>query len=148
MKKIIHSSLALTMLLLSACQTMPQTAESASTAELRNTLWKLVNVAGKSVQTAEGQRMASLTLDSQEARARIATACNNGSAAFSTEGDTIRFSPVMSTKMACPGERMQQESEFFKVIEDTSRYAIKGETLELYNADNQLLATFHSEYLK
>ena len=43
---------------------------------------------------------------------------------------------------------MQQETAFFKAIADTTRFEIKGETLELYNVEGKLLATFHSEYLK
>jgi len=102
---------------------------------------------GTSVQTAEGQRMASLTLTSEASQARIVTACNQGSAGYEVDGNAIRFNVAISTKMMCESAQMKQEKAFFKVISDAARYEIKGETLELYNADNQKLATFHSEYL-
>jgi heat shock protein HslJ len=149
MNKIIGLSFLVAMLSITACQsTTAANVETTSTAELRNTLWKLTSLNGKAVETAEGRRMASLTLSTDESLARIATACNSGSAAFSLNGNAIKFSASMSTKMGCEPGPMEQEREFFKVIADTTRFAIKGETLELYDAGNKLLASFHSEYLK
>lgn len=151
MKKLAQIGFMAALLSLAACQSTPEAnaAESvSSSAELRNTLWKLTALNGVAVKTAGGQRMASLTLSSQESRARIATACNSGSAAFTLNGNAIKFAASMSTKMGCEPGPMQQEREMFKVIADTTRFAIKGETLELYDANNKLLASFRSEYLK
>jgi putative lipoprotein len=149
MNKIIGLSFLVAMLSITACQsTTAANVETTSTAELRNTLWKLSSLNGKAVPSAEGQRMASLTLSTDESLARITTACNSGSAAYTLNGNAIKFSASMSTKMGCEPGPMQQEREMFKVIADTTRFAIKGETLELYDADNKLLASFHSEYLK
>jgi heat shock protein HslJ len=138
------------MLSMSACQSTSQanTGQSASTSQLRNTLWKLTSLNGKTVATPQSQRMASLTLNSQESRARIVTACNGGAAGFTMSGKTLKFTAAMSTKMMCEPEKMLQEQSFMKVISDTTHYKIKGETLELYDAANKLLASFHSEYLK
>jgi heat shock protein HslJ len=150
MKKLVQLGFVVLMLSISACQSAPEAnaEEATSTAELRNTLWKLTEIDCKAVQTGEGQRMASLTLTTEESQARIVTACNRGSAGYSVNGSAIKFDVAMSTKMMCEPEPMKQEAAFFKAIEDATRYEIKGETLTLYNAGNQRLATFHSEYLK
>jgi len=150
MKKLAQLGFMALMLSLVACQSTSEAnaVESGSTAELRNTLWKLTSLNGKAVPTAEGRRTASLTLSSAESLARIATACNSGSAVFTLNGNAIKFAATMSTKMGCEPGPMQQETEMFKVIADTTRFAIKGETLELYGASNKLLASFRSEYLK
>ncbi len=150
MNKLAKLGFIVVMLSISACQSTSDAnaEESTSTAELRNTLWKLTELDGKAVQTAEGQRMASLTLTSEESQARIVTACNRGSAGYKVDGNAIKFDVAMSTKMMCAPEPMKQEAAFFKVIGDAARYEINGETLKLYNAENKLLATFHSEYLK
>ncbi len=146
MNKIIGLSFLVAMLSMTACQsTTAANVETTSTAELRNTLWKLSSLNGKAVQAAEGQRVASLTLSIDQSLARITTACNSGSAAFNLNGNAIKFSASMTTKMGCESGPMQQEREMFKVIADTTRFAIKGETLELYDANNKLLAIFHSE---
>lgn len=149
MRKLVKLGFVLLILSMSACQSAPEAGaeETGPTAELRNTLWKLTELNGQSVQTAEGQRMSSLTLASEASQARIATACNQGSAGYEVNGNAIKFNVVISTKMMCGSEQMKQEKAFFKVIRESARYEIKGETLELYNADNQKLAAFHSEYL-
>ena len=134
---------------ITACQsTTAANVETTAAAELRNTLWKLTELNGEPVKTSEAQRMASLTLTADASQARIVTACNLGSAGYQVEGNAIKFDVAMSTKMMCPPEPMKQEAAFFNVIKKSTRYVIKGETLELYNADNKLLARFHSEYLK
>lgn len=150
MRKLIQLGFAVLMLSISACQSTPEAnaEESTSTAELRNTLWKLIVLDGQAIQTPEGQRMASLTLNAEESRARIATACNSGSAGFTVNEKSIKFGAIMSTKMGCAPEAMNQETAFFKAIGATARFEIKGETLELYDANNKLLARLHSEYLK
>jgi len=149
MKKLVCMGFIVLIISISACQSATMAnAETTPTAELRNTLWKLANLDGKAIQTREGQRMASLTLSSEESRARIATACNSGSAAFTVDGKKLKFDVAMSTKMACEQDRMQEESAFFKVIENTASYEIKGEILELHDAAGKLLASFHAEYLQ
>ena len=150
MKKLIQLGFIALILSLAACQSTSDAnaVESGSTAPLRNTLWKLSSLNGKAMQSVEGRRTASLTLSSAQSRASITTACNSGSAAFTLNGKAIKFAAIMSTKMGCEPGPMQQEKEMFKVIADTTHFEIKGETLELYDASNKLLASFHSEYLK
>lgn len=150
MKKLVQlGAVVLMMSLLPACQGMSEVnAEPARTAKLHNTLWKLGSLNGKSLQIQTGQRQASLSLSAEESRARIATACNTGSAGFTVNGSSLKFSVAMSTKMMCPPMQMEQEAAYMKVINDTARYEIKGEMLELYDANSNLLATFRSEFLK
>ena len=99
MKKLVYLGLIVLVFSTSACQsTAGANAQSSSNAELRNTLWKLTELGGKTVLTQEAQRMASLTLASEESRARIVTACNSGSASFTVDGKSLKFAAVMATK--------------------------------------------------
>ena len=149
MNKIIGLGLLLASLSITACQsTTAANVDTTSTAELRNTLWKLTALNGVAIKSAADQRIASLTLTADASQASIVTACNRGSAAYKIDGKAIKFDVAMSTKMMCQPEPMKQEAAFFKVIREAARYEIKGETLDLYSADNQLLASFQSEYLK
>ena len=149
MKKLVYPGFIFLILSVSACLSAPGADQaSSSRAELRHTLWKLTELDGKAVETREGRRMASLTLASEESRARIVTACNQGTAGFTIEGNSLKFGIAAATKMMCPADQMQDEAAFFKVIGKTVRYEIKGETLLLYDIDSRLLASFHSEYLK
>ncbi len=148
MKKLVYLGLIVLVFSTSACQsTAGANAQSSSNAELRNTLWKLTELGGKTVLTQEAQRMASLTLASEESRARIVTACNSGSASFTVDGKSLKFAAVMATKMGCSQDRMEEEAALLSVIANTVRYEIKGEILELFDANSKKLASFHSEYL-
>jgi len=152
MKTLLKLCIVLLLLSISACMSAPEattepTPDASPKASLRNTLWKLVELDGKPVRSRDDQRMASLTLSQEEPQARIATACNRGSATFTLAGSSLKFGAAAATKMMCPAEQMQEEASFFKAIENTARYEITGESLQLFDANNQLLAAFHSEYL-
>lgn len=148
MKSIRHFFCVAGLLLVSACQsTPPANAEVAPPAELRNTLWKLTALNGTPIKTRDGQRMASLTLTSEEAQARMATACNRGTSRYTLAGKQLTFSVAAATKMMCPADQMQEEAAYFKAMQTTVRYEIKGEVLQLFDAGNQEVASFHSEYL-
>lgn len=146
MNKIIGMGFLAALLFITACQsTTAANDDTTATTKLHNTLWKLTALNGVAIKSAEGQRRASLTLTTDASQARIATACNSGSAKYNVNGKSIKFDVAMSTKMMCEQEPMKQEAAFFKIIKDATRYEIKGETLELYAADSKLLATFQSE---
>ena len=55
--------------------------------------------------------------------------CNRYSTSFTLDGGKIELFPVVSTKMACEGERMKQEEVFFGVIEKTDRFRFEGQYL-------------------
>lgn len=59
--------------------------------------------------------------------------CNRYSTSYKLTGKKIRFNPIISTKMACDGERMKQESTFFAVIEKVKFYKMAGEYLIFYD---------------
>lgn len=147
MNKFVRLAVAVVMLaILPACQGIPEVgAEPMASAPLMNTPWKLTSLYGADVQTLNAGKTASLTLSANETRARIVTACNGGSASFTVEGRRLKFGAAISTKMMCEQAQMLQEKKFMQAINDTERYEINGETLELYDAGNQLLASFRPE---
>jgi heat shock protein HslJ len=56
--------------------------------------------------------------------------CNNMSGKFSVKGSSIKFSPVISTKMAC--DNLDKENAFFNLLENrVSEYTYKGDELLL-----------------
>ena len=56
-------------------------------------------------------------------------------------------SDVCTTRKFCEGV-MNQEQEFLRLLEGTAIHEIVGEALDLYDANNKLLARFESQYLK
>lgn len=55
-------------------------------------------------------------------------------------GNKIRFSPIISTKMAC--YKLNIENAFFSVFEFVDHYEAKGGTLVLFDVNSQELARF------
>jgi heat shock protein HslJ len=135
-------------LMIMLCAYQPQTLANQSGTTLQNTVWKLQAMNGKSVQAQQTKQVSSLVLNYEKTTARIATACNSGFAQFTLKGNTLKFGAVMKTKKMCPAANMQQEAEFISALEKTARYQIQGEMLQLYDANNRVVASFQSPQLR
>ncbi len=70
------------------------------------------------------------------------TGCNNYGAPYEVGGNNITVSPGPMTLMACPEPVGQQESAFMAALGTATTYQVQGDTLELLDADGNVLATF------
>jgi heat shock protein HslJ len=68
--------------------------------------------------------------------------CNNYNGPFTTQDKTIKIGPVASTMMACEEAVMAQEMAYFKALENSATYEIRGDKLELRSADGALQVSF------
>lgn len=56
--------------------------------------------------------------------------CNSYGGTYQTQADTLTFSPLISTKMACVDEGlMQQETQYFQILQNASHYSLAPEQL-------------------
>jgi copper homeostasis protein (lipoprotein) len=124
---------------------LDKTCTSGALSELLNTYWKLIELNGESIETAEGMKEAHLILSEPAAQARGNAGCNNFFGRYQLEDNTLSFGALGSTMMAC-AEGMDTERAFLDALGRTTRYVIQGETLQLY-AEDQLLARFEAVYL-
>lgn len=102
--------------------------------ELLNTHWKLVEVDSRQVTAPEGAPEAHLVLTPEESGVTGHAGCNRFFGSFESSGDRLGFSALGSTRMACP-EGMQVEQAFFEALSKTTRYAIDGRILTLFEDD-------------
>ena len=66
--------------------------------------------------------------------------CNRFSGTFEIDGSRLKFSPIVSTKMACLAADVQRtETSFFQLLETTTRFEVEGNTLRLYAGDSPIL---------
>jgi uncharacterized lipoprotein YbaY/heat shock protein HslJ len=114
-------------------------------AELQNTYWKLVELGNESIETPEGMREAHVILASDGSRAHGHAGCNNFFGTFEVQDDTLTFSALGSTMMACP-EGMDTEQAFLEALGKTNRHQISGQFLTLF-ADDRVLARLEAVYL-
>jgi copper homeostasis protein (lipoprotein) len=115
-------------------------------AELIGTYWKLVMIDGEAVNPPQDRKEAHMILASADSRSHGNAGCNNFFGHFETAGNTLTFSAIGSTMMACPQASMDRERDFLSALDATTRYAISGLFLELY-AEDRLLARFEAVYL-
>ena len=114
-------------------------------AELIGTYWRLVELNGEIVNTPEGMKEAHMILAGAESRVHGNAGCNNFFGQFKTSENTLTFSALGSTMMACP-QAMDTERGFLVALGATTRYEIIGLFLNLY-AEDQLLAQLEAVYL-
>jgi uncharacterized lipoprotein YbaY/heat shock protein HslJ len=114
-------------------------------ADLQNTYWKLLELDGEPVESPEGVREIHLVLDTGEFRVRGFAGCNNFFGGYRLDDQSLSFSQIGSTMMACPGG-MDTEQAFLQALGATTRAEVSGQILSLY-ANDQLLARFEAVYL-
>lgn len=79
-----------------------------------------------------------LTFDEVESRVSGFAGCNNFSGKYSTNGNTIKIGPLMSTKMYCE-KFMELETKTLNTLAEVNAYAIKDGVLSLLNDDKTLM---------
>jgi heat shock protein HslJ len=112
---------------------------------LLDTYWKLLELQGAPVVTPEDMREAHVILASSESRTHGFSGCNNFFGSYKSGGNSLSFSAMGSTMMAC-AESMETEKGFFDVLGKTTRFEISGQFLQIYAGDH-LLARFEAVYL-
>ncbi len=120
---------------------------SVPNASLTNTRWVLRVLNDKKIFTPESGKEAYITLTGDGNKANGTGGCNNFFTTFTLTGKNIKFGQVAGTEMYCEN-RMETEAAFYKVIEQTQSYKIKGDNLYLYNLNKNIIAKFEAVYLK
>ena len=86
-----------------------------------------------------------MVLSGSESRINGHAGCNNFFGSYRTDGETLEFSALGSTMMACP-EGTDHEQAFLASLGGTNRYEISGDFLTLFRDDTEL-AYFEAVYL-
>lgn len=102
--------------------------------------WVVTSLGGTAV-LADASTGPSLRFDA-DGRVSGGSGCNRFNAAYTLDGEGLRFGPIASTKMACvePG-RMQSEQSFLDALAQVDRFDIDSDgRLQLYAADRVVIA--------
>jgi len=69
--------------------------------------------------------------------------CNRYFASYETStGNSLSIGPIGSTKMACPGEIMEQEQQYFNALGNVTIFVVDQEGLQLFCGDDQSVLNF------
>lgn len=94
--------------------------------------WRLVELNGRAAMPGDLARRPWLRFNTDSSRVSGSAGCNRMSGAFTVSGELLQFGALISTKMACADQSLnQQESDFFGALQSTDRYALSGDTLRL-----------------
>ena len=115
---------------------------------LTGTTWRLTgynNGQGGSVSLLSGTEITALFGD--DGSLSGSAGCNNYTAAYEVDGETMSIGPAGVTRMMCakPEGIMEQESAYLAALESVAAYQIKGNKLELFDADGKRLASYTAE---
>jgi heat shock protein HslJ len=72
--------------------------------------------------------------------------CNNYFASYETEGETLAVGPAGSTRKMCaePEGIMDQETAFLAALGSAATYEIKGDRLQVWDADGSRMLSFEA----
>ena len=116
-------------------------ASAVSGKPLKGTYWKLTELAGTPVIAREGVKEVYMKISATDSTVQGNGGCNGFGGNYTLgDGDRIRFYKLISTMMACDG--LDVENAFYRTLENTDSYAIKGDTLQLHRARMAPLARF------
>jgi len=65
--------------------------------------------------------------------------CNRISGRAEINEARLRLTRIISTKRGCPGEAQRIETSFLRLLEETTRFDVRGDTLRLYANDRPIL---------
>jgi heat shock protein HslJ len=109
------------------------------THELAGTRWALRKLGDRDVTVRDGAREPYFVLETAQHRIVGLAGCNRMTGGYELSGAQLRFSQMVTTRMACPD--MTTESEFLAALDATVKWRGAGESLELLNAAGESVAT-------
>ena len=115
------------------------TIPASGTASFSGTQWKLTLIEGQPVVDSK----AFIKFDEQNKRAGGNGGCNSFGGTLTKNGNQIKISQIISTKMACQNGS-DVENEFFRNLDRADRFEISGDQLRLM-AGNQTILEFEAE---
>lgn len=123
-------------LLLTAC-----IGNSAGRSVLEGTAWVLTSY-NDTIPIASTQA----TIQFEDGQVSGNASCNHYGGTYEIEGDTIRFSDLFNTEMACqaPEGVMEQEQKYLEMLRSAQRFEMDGGVLRIYTDSGGTL-TFEKE---
>jgi heat shock protein HslJ len=107
--------------------------------------WRVSELSGHAVASSVDRQQPFIIFDAAKTQAGGYAGCNRFFGGYELNGKALKFGPIGATRRACPDLEEAVETEFFKVLDATSRWRIVDGTLELLNGD-LVLARLHSHH--
>jgi heat shock protein HslJ/quercetin dioxygenase-like cupin family protein len=119
-----------------------QSPPAPASPPLMDTTWVVIELGGVPVPLTPAERQPSLQFIAG-GRVSGSDGCNRIRAPYKMAGATITFGEVIATRMACPGAE-SLTAKFAAALKGAARWRLAGQRLQLYGADEVLLAAFEA----
>lgn len=113
---------------------------AAQSSSLAGTSWSVVNI-NNGRQAVVGMVSGSTVTMAFDNAGRVSgtAGCNRFNAAYKADGDTLRFSSVAATRMACADPAVdEQEQAFLRALESVATLGFEGDRLVLRQKDGAM----------
>jgi putative lipoprotein len=101
--------------------------------------WRLVELNGHPATGADLARRPWVRLEGDSGRVEGSGGCNRLSGTFTRTGSSLKFGPLLTTKMACADAALNsQEQEFLSALQAADTYETVADTLTLMRASNRI----------
>ena len=102
-----------------------------------NDIWALEEIEGVAVTAKDfGREIPVLEFHMVDGKMMGNSGCNRISGTYRVDGNTISFGPMISTKMACPGDG---EQRFLTALDKAKTFKIEKLKLYLLEGDTEVL---------
>lgn len=106
---------------------------------LERTDWRLVELNGHQAVGADLARRPWLRLDVDSGRVVGSAGCNRLSGTFVRDRSSLKFGPLLTTKMACADDALnRQEQELLAALQTADKYETVADTLTLRRASDRI----------
>lgn len=107
---------------------------------LAETKWKLIKLNGKTVKQ-KGSKTNFIKINSSDGKFSAYAGCNNIMGSYAMpKVNSISFSEIGATRMACPD--MSIENEFMRMLKETTHYVLDKDNLTFFGTSKTPIATF------
>jgi heat shock protein HslJ len=114
-------------------------AMAGADTSLAGSEWSLVALGGEPAPAGAGDRPATLVFTPGTNRVGGFAGCNRTGGSYVIKGDSIRFSPMILTRMACD-QGMELEQRFVGMIDSARTWRRTADTLELMGEAGTVIA--------
>ncbi len=120
------------------------TEPTTSGNDLLNSSWQLVSLGPIGATTPViADTTITLAFGGDDGQASGQGGCNSYSAAYTVQGDSLKFEEVTSTLMACADQAVtEQEQGYLEALQTAGRFTVDGDTLEIWYQNNGAVLNF------
>jgi heat shock protein HslJ len=113
----------------------------ATTVSLPESRWQLAELSGADVAPVGERGPGFLRFEASGDRFAASVGCNSMGGSWSSEGESLSFSRIVSTLMACEEPLMTRERQLSQALSATTQFRSRDGRLELL-AGNTVVAAF------